>query len=125
MDTMKRFFVFGLGSVAGAVVDFSFGLLLIWMGMPGWLALACAMTVSANLVYVIHQKITFSDLGSSDLHRGRLTVFLLNTALIYVCRVILLEGLLMLGWLPAVALAVALVASVVVNFIISRLYIFK
>lgn len=122
---MKHFILFGLGSVAGAAIDFTIGLLLISLGLPGWLALACAMVVSANVVYVIHQKITFADLKSSDLNAGRLTAFLTNTVLIYVFRVVLLEVLLRFDWAPAAALAIALVASVVVNFVVSRLYIFN
>lgn len=122
---MKHFILFSLGSIAGAVIDFVVGLSLIWMGLSGWLALACAMFISANVVYVIHQKITFADLRSSDLNAKRLTVFLTNTALIYVFRVALLEALMHFGWRPAAALAVALVASVVVNFVVSRLFIFN
>lgn len=122
---MKHFLLFSLGSIVGAAIDFSIGLLLMWLGLPGWLALAGAMVISANVVYVIHQKITFADLKSSDLDTGRLTVFLTNTALIYICRVVLLEVLLRFDWAPAAALAIALVASVIVNFVVSRLFIFN
>ena len=122
---MKRFFLFTLGSIVGAAIDFTIGLLLMWAELPGWLALALAMSVSATVVYIIHQKITFSDLRSRELHSGRLTAFLVNTVVIYALRVIVLEGLQLLGWVPSAALATALLASVALNFAISRLFIFN
>lgn len=122
---MRRFFIFGIGSTVGALIDFTLSLLLLKLGLSGWLALALSMLVSANVVYAIHQKVTFADLDSADLHAGRLTAFVLNTALVYLFRLALFELLRLLGLAVAVALCIALVASVGLNFAVSRILIFS
>ena len=122
---MRRMVIFGLGSLVGALIDFAIGLALLKAGFSSWLALAGAMSVSAVVVYVIHQKVTFGDLHSSDLHAGRLAAFLANTAIVYVLRVALFEAAYSAGVTEALALAAALVGSFVVNFAISRVLIFS
>jgi putative flippase GtrA len=120
-----RFFIFSVGSSIGALIDFGLALLLLQKGLDGWMALAIAMSVSASVVYVIHQKVTFGDLHSHKLHAGRLAAFLASTAMIYFFRLTLFEILRRFGTVLALALGVALVASIAVNFIVSRTLIFS
>lgn len=122
---MRRFFIFGIGSTVGALIDFALSLVLLQAGVSSWLALALSMLVSANVVYAIHQKVTFSDLSSGDLHAGRLAAFILNTVVIYFFRLALFELLLLAGLAVALALCIALIASVVINFAVSRILIFS
>jgi putative flippase GtrA len=122
---VKRLVFFALGSTMGAVIDFCIAFSLLRLGFPGWLALALAMCVSATLVYVFHQRATFADLGTKDLSLGRLTMFLANTALVYGLRVLVFEGLRRAATGEAVALVVALLSSLLVSFVVSRLVIFQ
>jgi putative flippase GtrA len=122
---VRRFLLFGIGSTVGAAIDFTIGLVLLGIGLPAWLALGLAMTVSANIVYVLHQKVTFGDLHSRDLHAGRLAAFLTSTLLVYLFRLAAFEGLKAIGWTDAMALAAALVASLSINFAVSRSLIFS
>lgn len=121
---MIRFLRFGLVSTLGAGIDFVLVLVLLRAGLGAAPALAAAMTVSATVVYVIHQKLTFGDLGERALSTHRLGAFLLNTAAIYLMRLVIFEGLISFGLKEALALAAALVASVVLNYTVSRLLIF-
>lgn len=122
---MFRIFIFSIVSSIGALIDFGLGLILLQRGLDGWMALAVAMSVSASVVYVIHQKVTFGDLHSRDLNAGRLAAFLASTVMIYLFRLTLFEILLSFGTALALALGIALVASVTVNFAVSRILIFS
>jgi putative flippase GtrA len=121
---VRRFVLFGLVSTGGAAIDFVVALSLIRLGVSPALALAGAMSVSAVLVYVVHQRRTFADLGGRDLSWRRLLMFCASTVLVYLFRLALYGALVAAGAAAALALAVALVASVLVNFTISRALIF-
>ena len=121
---MTRFLTFSAVSALGAAIDLILGVTFLGLGLSSWAALALAMPVSATLVYALHQKITFGDLHSRDLNRGRLVTFLASTAAIYVFRVVVFEFLRGWGAPDVAALCVALVASVAVNYTVSRVVIF-
>ena len=121
---VKRFAFFGMVSTLGALIDFAIGWSLIRAGFAPALALACAMCVSATLVYVIHQRLTFADLGGRELAWRRLAAFIASTMMIYLFRLALYNGLTALGGAPAPSLAAALVLSVVINYSVSRIFIF-
>lgn len=121
---MKRLVIFGLGSCLGAAIDFVLGLTLIRFGVPGSLALALTMCVSATVVYAVHQRVTFADIGPARLSSRRLALFLVNTAMIYIFRVMVFSTLSLAGLTYAPALGLAIVSSLLVNFTVSRLVIF-
>lgn len=120
---MRRVALFGFGSTVGALIDLCAGVLLLALGLPGWLVLALTMCVSASVVYAIHQKITFADLAN-ELNAGRLSQFLLATAGIYVIRVSVFTLLGHVGVPETLAFLAAIVSSFLVNFTISRFLIF-
>jgi putative flippase GtrA len=121
---LRRFVFFGLISTAGAAIDFVISLSLIRAGVTPALSLACAMSVSAVLVYVVHQRRTFADIGGRDFSWRRLLMFCASTVLVYLLRLALYGALVSVGTTAALALAVALTASVLVNYTISRALIF-
>jgi len=120
-----RFFVFAFGSAIGAAIDLTLGLILLGLGFSAWTSLGLAMVVSATVVYVFHQKQTFGSLHSRELRLRRLAMFLSTTVAIYVMRVLLFEWLRGAGLEDLPALGIALVASVAVNFSVSRAFIFS
>lgn len=122
---MARFFLFGIGSTLGALIDLTLGMALLRLGFSAWTALGLAMIVSASVVYVFHQKRTFGGVYSSALRLRRLGMFLVSTAAIYVFRVLVFEWLREGGLADFPALGLALVASVVVNYTVSRALIFS
>lgn len=122
---VNRFLIFGIISSLGAVIDFIVGLALMTLGFPPFIALACAMCLSATLVYIVHQKRTFADIGGRALSWKRLTGFLFSTFWIYVFRLIVYHALYALGFAAAISLALALTLSVIINYTVSRFLIFS
>jgi putative flippase GtrA len=114
-----------LGSAGGALIDFVIALVLLRNGADGWLALAIAMSVSASAVYLLHQKVTFADLGTRELSWSRFTFFVINTGFVYLIRVAVFEILNTAGNGLTLSLGVALVSSLLINFGISRWLIFS
>lgn len=121
---VRRFVFFGMVSTLGALIDFAIGWSLIRAGFAPAIALAGAMCVSATLLYVIHQRLTFADIGGRELAWKRLAAFIGSTVMIYLFRLALYSGLTALGGAPAPSLAAALVLSVVINYSVSRIFIF-
>ena len=121
---VKRFAFFGMVSTFGALIDFAISTTLIGRGWAPAVALACAMCVSATLIYVIHQRLTFADIGGRELAWKRLAAFIGSTVMIYLFRVALYSGLTALGGPPTLSLAVALILSVLINYSVSRIFIF-
>ena len=121
---MRRFLQFGLISTFGAGIDFVITLALIDRGFSAYQALAVAMFFSASIVYVLHQKLTFADVDSSELRGGRYTGFLLNTLAIFAFRAVFLEILFQIQTPNGLAVAIVLISSVIINYSVSRLLIF-
>lgn len=122
---MARFFLFGIGSTLGALIDLTLGMAFLRLGFSSWTALGLAMMVSATVVYVFHQKRTFGGVHSSQLRLRRLGMFLVSTLAIYLLRVLVFEWLRQIGLADFPALGLALVASVFVNYTVSRALIFS
>lgn len=122
---MKRFFVFGLGSTLGASIDFILAWVLLIKGFNAFVGFAVAMSISATVIYFYHEYLTFNDRCNSQFSKARLSQFLTSTLMIYGFRVVLFYGLTALQVLEVIALMVALVSSVFINFFVSKLLIFK
>ena len=110
---MKRLFVFAVGSLVGAGIDFLLGYRLLLNGVEGALAIGLSMSLSAVVVYFYHEFFTYKSVASKT-DKGRLSVFLLSTFLIYLSRVSVFYLLLFVGLMEVIALAVALVSSLVI-----------
>ena len=122
---MKRFFLFGLGSTLGACIDFLVTWLLLNQGINALLSFALSMSISSTLVYFYHEYLTFKEHRLSQYSHARISQFLTSTLMIYGFRVALFYGLLSLEVLEVIALVVALVSSVFINFFVSKLLIFR
>lgn len=122
---MKRFLLFGFGSTLGAFIDFFVTLLLMQQGFNPFVSLALAMSISATLVYFYHEFLTFNEHRAANYSHSRLSQFLTSTLMIYGFRVALFYGLTALQILEVIALLVALVLSVFINYFVSKLLIFK
>ena len=121
---MSRFFLFGLISTGGAAFDFIVVLLLMKADFSPALSLAFAMCVSATALYVIHQKITFVDIGGRDLRFSRLVAFLTNTAVVYGFRLLIFSVFSGFGINIPLALGLSLISSLALNYMVSRTLIF-
>ena len=122
---MKHFILFGLGSTLGACIDFLVTWLMLIQGFNAFVGFAVAMSISATVVYFYHEYLTFKEQRNSEYSNARLSQFLTSTLMIYGFRVALFYGLLSLQVLEVIALLVALVSSVFINFFVSKLLIFK
>ncbi len=122
---MKQFIIFGSASVLGALIDFTIVALLVTAGYAGVVAFAAAMAVSATVVYLIHEYITFQKNREAGFKSSRFIAFLANTSVIYLWRVAIFYLLVRLSVPELIAVGVSLVSSLFINFIISRTLIFK
>lgn len=123
---LRRFLTFGMVSAVGTVIDLIIVLTLIkFFGIPEWQALALSMLVSATVVYIGHELVTFDDAGTTSLRKRRWLSFAITAFAIYGFRVMVFGLLVSLGMPRMPALLVALVSSIIVNFTISRFAIFK
>jgi putative flippase GtrA len=122
---MKRFVIFGIGSTLGAAIDFFVTWLLLNQGINAFLSFAISMSISATLVYFYHEYLTFRDHRDSNYSLSRFSQFLTSTLMIYGFRVALFYGLTTLQVLEIIALLVALVSSLFINYFVSKLLIFK
>lgn len=122
---IRDFIVFIFGSFLGAALDFLISWFLIVHGLTGLISLLISMFISAPIVYLYHEFITFRRCLSFQYSHSRLSQFLTSTLIIYGFRVALFYGLLALQVLEVIALLVALVSSVFINFFVSKLLIFK
>lgn len=124
-DFMKRFFLFGLGSTLGAAIDFLVTWLLLQQGLNAFISFAMAMSISATLVYLYHEYLTFKEHRDSSYSHTRLSQFLTSTLIIYGFRVSLFYGLTTFQVVEVIALFIALVSSVSINYFVSKLLIFR
>lgn len=124
LQTLRKFIVFGGGSIVGAVLDYTVTLFLHdFFSVEPSAALALSMTISASVVFLYHEKFTFGVVGAAGRMR-RYVRFLLLAVLVLALRVALLESLLAGGLSAPLALAIAIVFASVVNFAASSLFVF-
>lgn len=120
---LKRFSVFSSGSAVGAAIDYVVTLAASgWLGWDPAYALALAMIVSASVVFLFHNSITFRH-SQGNLMR-RYVLFMGWSGLILVLRAFLLKASLYAGLPLAAALLVAIGLASIVNFAISSVVIF-
>ncbi len=119
----KRFVTFSGGSVLGAAIDYALTMLCYHLlRMDPSVALALAMTVSASVVFLYHEKITFRASGPG---RGsRYLRFAALAVLVLGLRVIAVRALTAAGLPVALALAIAIVLVSILNFAASSMLIF-
>jgi len=120
-----RFKYFAAASCVGAAIDF---LLILYLtesvGLPGWQAIGLSMLVSASVVYVIHEFVTFRDPAKSNLNRARWTKFVIWSLAVYGIRVGVYGLLMRLAVVHMVAVAVAILSTAILNFVVSDTFIF-
>jgi len=121
---MKRLLFFAFGSLLGAGIDFFLGYFFLTKGIEGAAAIGLSMCLSAVVVYFYHEFFTYNS-ASSKIDKVRLTAFLFSTLLIYLSRVAVFYSLLFVGFVEVIALALALVSSLFINYLISTKLIFK
>lgn len=123
LKILRKFIVFGGGSLVGAALDYTVTLFLhdVFSVEPSG-ALALSMTISASVVFLYHEKFTFGVAGAGRMRRY--ARFLLLAILVLALRVALLESLLAGGLSPPLALAMAIVFASLVNFAASSLFVF-
>ena len=122
---MKRFVLFGLGSSLGAGIDFLVTWYLLNQGFNAFAGFTVAMSISATLVYFYHEYLTFKDQCDDQYSHTRLSQFLISTLTIYGFRVAIFYALTAVHVLEVIALLIALVSSVFINYFVSKLLIFK
>lgn len=123
IPSLRRYVTFGGGSAIGAVFDYLVTLLAHdLLGFSAGAGLAIAMAVSASVVFVYHERITFGTAGTP--WRARYLRFLMLAVLVLVLRVLVLEALIYLGVPVALAIAGAIVIVSVANFGASSMFIF-
>lgn len=123
LPLLKRFLVFGGGSVIGAVVDYVVTLgAHALLGTPPSLALTVAMVASASVVFLYHDRVTFRTAGAG--WPKRYIRFMALAALVLLLRVVVLELLLTAGAPVPLALAVAIAVVSVANFTASSMLVF-
>ena len=121
---MRRFFLFGSISAVGAGIDFVLVTLFLGAGAAPALAFAMAMCVSGTTVYILHQKLTFSDLAGRALSGRRLVIFLTTTIFVFGFRVVVFDLCTGAGLGQELSLILALTSSLFANYTVSRLWTF-
>ncbi|WP_139052277.1 GtrA family protein [Roseibium sp. TrichSKD4] len=122
---MRRIVIFGMISLVGALIDFPIVSGMLALGQGSLLAFAVAMCVSGSVVYVFHQKLTFSDQSGPQFSRKRLAQFLGNTLVVFLFRVAVFEAVSLTGLQQEICVALAIVSSFFLNYLVSRFWIFK
>ncbi|EFO29977.1 conserved hypothetical protein [Roseibium sp. TrichSKD4] len=112
-------------SLVGALIDFPIVSGMLALGQGSLLAFAVAMCVSGSVVYVFHQKLTFSDQSGPQFSRKRLAQFLGNTLVVFLFRVAVFEAVSLTGLQQEICVALAIVSSFFLNYLVSRFWIFK
>lgn len=123
LPILKRFLVFGGGSLIGAVVDYAATLgAHTFLGTSPSLALAVAMVVSGSIVFLYHDKITFRTSGAG--WPKRYAKFMALTAFVLLLRVVALELFIAAGAPVPLAVAAAIVIVSIANFAASSMLVF-
>jgi len=119
---LKRYSLFAGGSAIGAAIDYSLTLAAsVLVNLRPTIALGLAMIISASIVFVFHDRITFR---ARDNVRHRFFLFMLWSCLIFLIRALLLKVGLYAGLPIAAALLLAIGLASVINFAVSSAVIF-
>lgn len=118
-----RYVVFGGGSLLGAVIDYAGTLALNGvLDMAPWIALGLVMFLSATVVFVYHERITFRmDSAGWPRRYGR---FMLLAIVIFLLRAGVLALLVHYNISVSLAVAAAILLISVVNFAASSALVF-
>ena len=123
LPVLKRFLVFGGGSLIGAVIDYVATLAAHgFLGTSPSLALAVAMIVSGSAVFFYHDRITFRTAGAG--WPQRYAKFMALAVLVLLLRVVVLELFLRSGFPVPLAVAAAILIVSVANFAASSMLVF-
>jgi len=124
MHISKQFLIFLTGSGLGAAIDYVLTLAIFYMSeLDVTRGLAISMCISSVTVFFFHRWLTFES-GSKVPLAAALMKFLALAVFIFVVRAILLWAL--EGFLPIpIQLAIALAAASIINFLMSKYFIFK
>lgn len=122
-DFMKRYIVFGGGSLLGACIDYVGTLALNdALAIAPWVALGLVMFLSATVVFAYHERVTFRMAGEG--WHWRYCRFLLLAIGIFLLRAGVLNFLVSQNLSVSLAVAVAILLISVVNFVASSAFIF-
>lgn len=123
LPVLKRFLVFGGGSLIGAVIDYVATLgAHAFLGTSPSLALAVAMVLSGTVVFLYHDKVTFRTAGAG--WPQRYAKFMALTALVLLLRIVVLELFIRAGFPVPLAVAAAIVIVSIANFAASSMLVF-
>jgi putative flippase GtrA len=118
---------FALVSSAGGLVDYAAAAILIYVGVPDFIALAIGIAMAGILSFIGHELWTFETAGSGQPH-GRAVRWTLMVALTLVLRWLILRGAMTLApddeIAHLVALAVAFLISSGAQYLVSRFLVF-
>lgn len=120
----QRLPVFLIGSLVGAIIDYCVTLVLhSWLHVPAALGLALAMVISASVVFLFHQRITFATNGATG---GRTYMMFMGwSVVVYVLRAGILLLLEWVGLPLELALLLAIGIASLINYTVSALRIFN
>jgi putative flippase GtrA len=126
---ITQFFRFGLVGVAGFVVDVSVLYLgLKVLGVGPYVGRGISYLAAATSTWYLNRRITFADRRSASVGREWLKFVLLNGAggvLNYVTYTASLHYLGSAGAMPALGVALGSLAGMLVNFTVSRQFVFS
>jgi putative flippase GtrA len=118
---------FALVSSAGGLLDYIAAAVLIYVGVPDFVALAIGIALAGGLSFIGHEIWTFETAGSGQSH-GRALRWTAMVALTLVLRWLILR--LAMAMVPddelvhLIALAVAFVISSAAQYLVSRFLVF-
>ncbi|TWB47350.1 putative flippase GtrA [Rhizobium sp. ERR 922] len=120
---LKRYPLFAGGSAIGAAIDYVVTLASsTLLKIEPNTALALAMTISASITFLFHDRVTFR--GEQDNIRHRFLLFTLWSCFIYLIRALLLYAGLYAGLPLALVLLLAIGLVSIINFAMSSTVIF-
>lgn len=122
--SLRQLILFAGASSVGAGIDFVLILALTAAGLAAWAAVALSMCVSASVVYLIHETVTFRDPARGGRDARRWSAFLGWTVVVYATRVAAYYALTAFGVPHVAAVALALVSTLLLNFTVSQRRIF-
>lgn len=123
VSVLKRFLVFGGGSLIGAILDYGVTLgAHIFLGTSPSLALAISMLVSGSMVFLYHDKITFQTAGKG--WPKRYVKFMGLTMCVLLLRIVVLELFNAANFPAPVSIGAAIIIVSIANFAASSTLIF-
>ena len=123
----RRMVRFAAVSTAGGLLDYIAAAILIYVGVPDFIALAIGIALAGGLSFVGHELWTFETAGSGQPH-GRALRWTLMVALTLVLRWLILRFTMAIvpddEVVHLVALAVAFLISSGAQYVVSRFLVF-